>query len=441
MKRPPGPRNPPLVGHLAAMRRNPTAFLKKISSYGDLVYFRMANQEVYFVNHPELVREVLVTQQGAFHKSRVLQKAKALVGEGLLTSEDAFHLRQRRLVQPAFHRERLAGYAAAMVELGAQTAESWKSGTALDIHREMARLTLAIVARTLFSANVDEVSDDITESMTAVLELFEIALLPFSELLEKLPLPASRRFRAARQKLDAIIYGIIEERRRTGEDKGDLLSMLILAQDEEGGTGGMTDRQVRDEALTLFLAGHETTAVALTWTWHLLSLHPDAERRFHEEIDRVEPSFEALGQLEYTRAVVAESMRLFPPAWAIGRMAQQEVELGGYAIPKGAIVILSPFVTHRDGRFWTEAEAFQPERFLGADERPKFSYFPFGGGTRVCIGERFAWMEATLLLAVLGRRWRLKDTGARVEPHAVLTLRPRGGLPMMPADRKRSEAS
>lgn len=402
-----------------------------MAQYGDLVYFKVGPQHIHLVNHPELIREVLVNQQTAFTKSRVLQKAKALLGEGLLTSEGEFHLRQRRLVQPAFHRDRLAAYAASMVEIAGKTAAEWKAGATLDIHREMARLTLAIVARTLFSANVDQESDDIGEAMTAVLETFEIALLPFSELLEKLPLPVSRRFRAARERLDTTIYRIISDRRRSGEDNGDLLSMLMLAQDEEGGTGGMTDQQVRDEALTLFLAGHETTAVALTWTWHLLASHPEAERRFHDEIGRVTPSFDTLPQLEYTRAVMAESMRLFPPAWAIGRMARREVSLGGYTFAPGSIFVMSPAVMHRDPRFWPEADRFRPERFLEESDRPKFAYFPFGGGSRICIGERFAWMEGTLLLAILGRRWSLRHADfGNVKERAVITLRPEGGLPM-----------
>lgn len=407
-----------------------------MTAFGDLVYFTMGPQQVYFVNHPDLIREVLVNQQAAFRKSRILQKAKVLLGEGLLTSEGEFHLRQRRLVQPLFHRDRLAGYANSMVELAGRTASQWQDGATFDMHREMAKLTLAIVARTLFSANVDEQSDEIGEAMTALIELFEMALLPFSELLEKLPLPSSRRFRKARALLDATIYRIIAERRATGEDNGDLLSMLILALDEEGGTGRMTDQQVRDEAITLFIAGHETTAVALTWTWLLLAQNPEAEQRFHEEIDRVTPSFDTLPQLEYTRAVLAESMRLFPPAWAIGRMALRDVQLGGYTVPTGSVLVLSPYITHRDPRFWEAPTEFRPERFLTEAERPKFAYYPFGAGTRICIGERFAWMEGTLLLAVLGKKWKMDAAGGEVKQHAVITLRPKGGLPMRVIERR-----
>ena len=405
--------------------------------YPDLCYFRLGNQDLYFVNHPDLIKEVLVNQQANFRKSRILQRSKILLGEGLLTSEGEHHLRQRRLVQPAFHRDRLTGYAASMAHLVTRTAGSWTHGETRDIHQEMARMTLAIVARTLFNADVDAEADAIGESMTAVLGLFQLALLPFSDLLVKLPLPATKRFQKAKAQLDGIIYRLIEERRASGLDVGDLLSMLILAQDEEAGTGGMTDKQVRDEALTLFLAGHETTANALTWAWYLLSQNPSAEEAFHKEIDDVlgmrEPGFDDLPQLRYTRGVFAESMRLFPPAWAIGRMTTREISLGGYSVPKNNIVLMSPFITHRDPRYWPEPQEFRPDRFSAEKEaeRSKFVYYPFGGGSRICIGERFAWMEGVLALAGIGRRWRLRlAPGQSVEPYAQITLRPRFGMKM-----------
>lgn len=423
-----------VVGHLPAFRRNPLEFLTWVAAeYPDLCYFKLGNQHLYFVNHPELIKDVLVTQQGAFRKSRILQRSKILLGEGLLTSEGEHHLRQRRLVQPAFHRDRLVGYAASMTELAERMAGRWADGESRDVHQEMARMTLAIVARTLFSADVDEEAEAIGESMAAVLGLFQIALLPFSELMVKLPLPVTRRFRKAKAQLDGTIYRIIEERRASGVDAGDLLSMLILAQDEEAGTGGMTDQQVRDEALTLFLAGHETTANALTWAWYLLSQNGEAEAAFHRELDAAGAGrlgFEDVGRLPYARAVFAEAMRLYPPAWAIGRMALREVTVGGYTVPEGCIVLMSPYVTHRDGRYWEAAGEFRPERFLEGDVA-KFAYYPFGGGARVCIGERFAWMEGVLALAAIGRKWRLRlEAGQTVEPMAQITLRPRYGMRM-----------
>jgi len=306
--------------------------------------------------------------------------------------------------------------------------------------QEMMRLTLAIVAKTLFSTDVDSEADEIGVALTEVFSLFEIILMPFSEVLEKLPLPAVRRFKRARKRLDETIYRLITERRASGNDAGDLLSMLLLAQDEEG-SGGMTDEQVRDEALTLFLAGHETTADALTWTWYLLSQNPEAQAAFHAELDRVLggrlPSFEDLPQLRYTESVFAEALRLYPPAWGIGRRALEDYPIGDFVIPARSVVLMSPYVVHRDLHWYPDPLTFRPERWSVEDpSRPKFAYFPFGGGARVCIGERFAWMEGTLLLAAIGQRWRLRlEPGHPVERHARITLRPKHGMRMI-ADRR-----
>jgi len=397
--------------------------------YGEIAYFRLGPQHVFLLNHPDYIREVLVTRQNNFTKSRALQRARVLLGEGLLTSEGQFHLRQRRLVQPAFHRPRLVGYAAVMTECAIRARNRWPAGGELDLSHEMMRLTLAIVGKTLFSTDVEAEAAEIGEALTVVLHMFDMLMMPFSEYLEKLPLPSIKRFEKARDRLDRTIYGMIRERRASVEDRGDLLSMLLLAQDEEG-SGGMTDVQVRDEALTLFLAGHETTANALTWTWYLLSQNAACERKLHEEIDRVlggrEPRFEDLPELRYTEMVLAEAMRLYPPAWAIGRKAIDQFELGGYDIPAGAILILSPYVTHRNPRYFPDPERFDPER-----ERPKFAYFPFGGGARVCIGERFAWMEGTLALAAIAQKWSFRLVpGHRVTVQPLITLRTRYGMRM-----------
>lgn len=433
-----GPKNPPIVGHLPAFRANPLKFLIKAArEHGDLVYFRVASQHMYLVNHPDYVREILVTNQGNFLKSRALQRSKVLLGEGLLTSEGKDHLRQRRLVQPGFHRERLAGYAAAMSEIAVRVRERWQAGSSMDVSVEMAKLTLSIVAKTLFSADIDSEASEIGRAMTAVLEMFQLLVMPFSEYIAKLPLPSVRRYEKARKLLDEIIYGLIRERRASGQDAGDLLSMLLFAQDEEKDGGGMTDKQVRDEALTLFIAGHETTANALTWTWYLLSQHPEIERRFHEEIDTVlngrAPELADVPQLHYAEMVLAEALRLYPPAWAIGRMAKAPFELGGLEIPAKSICILSPYLVHRDARWFPDPEKFDPERWTpeARESRPKFTYFPFGGGTRVCIGERFAWMEGVLVMAAIAQRWRLRlEPGQRVEPLPLITLRVKNGLRM-----------
>lgn len=426
-----------MLGVLPEFRKNAPQFLQKVArAHGDLVHFRLGPQNAYVISNPEWIKDILITNQTNFTKSRMLERAKVLLGEGLLTSEAEFHKRQRRLVQPAFHRDRLIGYGAAMAECAAQCRDRWSAGERFDVSREMNRLTLAIVARTLFSADVSSEADEIGSALTEVLGLFEMVLMPFSEWIEKLPLPSVRRFEKARARLDQTIYRMIAERRASGEDKGDLLSMLLLAQDEDAST--MTDKQVRDEALTLFLAGHETTANALTWTWYLLSQNPEAEARFHAEIDRVLgarlPTFDDLAQLKYVEMVFAESMRLFPPAWGIGRRPLQAYRIGDYEIPARTVMLMSPYVVHRDPRWYPEPEKFDPDRFLpeNAAGRPKFSYFPFGGGARVCIGERFAWMEGVLLLATLGAKWKLRLVpGHRVETRALITLRAKYGMEMV----------
>jgi cytochrome P450 len=434
--RPPGPRNPPILGQYSIFRKDPPRFLQRTArEYGDVSFYRIGPANVYQFAHPDLIRDVLVTNQHQFVKSRVLQRAKVLLGEGLLTSEAPLHTRQRRLVQPAFHRERLAGYAGTMIDYTARTRDRWRDGETYDISVEMMRLTLAVVAKTLFSADVEHEAAAIGESLAAVLHLFDLVMMPFSRIIERLPLPSVRRFEAGKKRLDEIIFRIIDERRRSGEDRGDLLSMLLVAEDEE--SGGMTNRQVRDEALTLFLAGHETTAVALTWTWYLLSQNPEAEARLHAELDSVlggrTPAPDDFGRLPYTEAVFAESLRLFPPAWGIGRMALRHYEAGGYMVEPGDIVLVSPYVVHRDPRWWNDPERFDPDRWSpeARTSRPKFAYFPFGGGARVCIGEHFAWMEGVLLLATLAQRWRLRlKPGHPVAYRALLTLRQRYGMQM-----------
>lgn len=435
---PPGPRRTFPLSGLLAYRKGPLPFFQNLAAqYGDISYFRLGPQEAFFLNHPEYVKDVLVTNQQRFHKGLALQRAKRLLGEGLLTSEDEFHRRQRRLAQPAFHRARIASYAGVMSNYASQTRERWHDGAQLDMSDEMMRLTLGIVGKTLFDADVISDAREVGEAMTVVMDLFNTITLPFFELLQKLPLPQLRRFDAAKVKLDAIIYRLIEERRRSDHDRGDLLSMLLLAQDTEGDGGAMTDEQLRDELMTIFLAGHETTANALTWTWYLLSQNPEAEARLHEEIDRVLagrlPEFEDVAQLKYTEMVLAESMRLFPPAWALGRLAMEDFEIGGYVVPKKSLVLISQYVMHRDPRFFVEPLRFDPERWTpeARESRPQFSYFPFGGGPRRCIGEGFAWMEGILLIATIAQHWQMRlvpNHPVALKP--VITLRPKHGMRM-----------
>jgi cytochrome P450 len=441
----PGPKSFWPVGHVVQFRRDPLALLTRLArEYGDVARFLAATQTVYLLNHPDHVKDVLVTHQGRFKKGRALQRAKRLLGEGLLTSEGDFWRRQRRLAQPAFHKQRINSYAETMVAYAEKSSARWRDGETLDVAAEMMRLTLAVVGKTLFDADVESDADEVGAALAEVMSLFGYLMLPFSELLEKLPLPPRRRFERARARLDRVIYRIIEERRREGRDRGDLLSTLLHAVDEEGDRTGMTDEQLRDEVMTLFLAGHETTANALAWTWYLLSQHPEAEARLHAELEEVltgrPPTAEDFPRLRYTEMVVAESMRLYPPAWAIGRLALEDHEAGGYLIPRGSLVLISPYVMHRDPRFFPDPERFDPERFTpeAKSARPQFAYFPFGGGQRRCIGESFAWMEGVLILATLARRWRLRlapDANVRTEPR--ITLRPgKGGIPMRTEARK-----
>jgi len=409
---------------------------KLTAQYGDFVGFKMLNRQMFFANHPDYIRDVLVTQNSKFAKGRALEKAKRILGSGLLTSEGEVHQRQRRLVLPAFHRQRIASYGTVMVDHALRAANRWEDGKTVDISQELTRLTLGIVAKTLFDADVGKQADEIGEAMTVILEMFNLLMYPFAELLEKLPLPMVRRYESMRSRLDSTIYQIINERRNSGADRNDLLSMLLLAQDEEDGAT-MTDVQVRDEAMTLFLAGHETTANALSWTFYLLSQNPGAESKLHAELDAVlgsrTPTVEDIPKLEYTEMVVSESMRLFPPAWGIGRRSLVDQTIGPYSVPANAIVLLSPFVTQRDPRFFPDPGKFLPERWT-ADLKPAlppFAYFPFGGGSRRCIGEGFAWTEAILVLATLSSRWRASlNQSTPVEPQALFTLRPKNGIQM-----------
>ncbi|CAN5588778.1 cytochrome P450 [soil metagenome] len=441
---PPGPRSRIPVRLLFDFRRDPLAYVTEAAHrHGDVASWQFGPRRLYLLSHPDYVKEVLVTRHRNFIKSYALQRSRVLLGQGLLTSEGEFHLRQRRLSQPAFHRERVDAYGQVMADYAARTAERWRDGATLDIVPEMMRLTLAIVGKTLFDANVEEEAEEIGSALTDAMVLFDRVTVPFSELLDRLPLPGTRRFHRARARLDETIYRIVEDRRRSGEDRGDLLSMLLLAQDTEGDMGMMTNEQLRDEALTIFLAGHETTAIALTWTWYLLSRHPQVEARLHAELDEVLegrlPTAEDLPHLPYTRMVLAESMRLYPPAWIIGRQPLEDFEIGGYHIPAGGIVMMSQWVIQRDARFFPDPHDFRPERWHPEAEagRHRFAYFPFGAGPRKCIGEGFAWMEGILVLATLAQRWRMRLVSDHpVQARPLITLRPKNRVRMTLEQRK-----
>lgn len=436
--RPPGPSDWMFpIGVMRARKNLLNAFVELHQEYGNFSRFGIPYRRAYFINEPEYIREVLVSSAPLFEKDRALKLTKIVLGNGLLTNEGASHRRQRKLAAPAFHRQRIASYAESMLSLAGEASARWQDGTQLDMDKEMMRLTLAIVAKTLFDASVDHDAGEIGASMAVLMENFPRVANPLVRLTLHLPLRANREIFAARDHLDTIIYRLIRERRASGKDHGDLLSMLLASQDEDDGTG-MTDEQVRDEAITLFLAGHETTANVLTWAFYLLSQNPEAEAKLHEEVDQVlsEPGESAMalfGKLVYTRRVISETLRLFPPAHTLARELQEDMTLGPYRIEKGATIVFCPYIMHRDARYWPEPERFDPDRWTPEEEekRPKFAFFPFGGGPRICIGEQFAWMEGVLALARLARDWRAKLVpGHPVDTFPLITLRPRHGMAM-----------
>jgi len=404
------------VDAVRLLRRDPLALLERAAREGDVVRVRVPRLDLYVLNRPDLVWDVLATHGGRFTKGPTMQAAKRMLGEGLLTSEGDHHHRQRRLIQPLFHHERIAALADPIRAAGERAAERWADGDRIDVRAEMARLTLGIVVTTMFGTGIDDADAvRIGASMNDVLAQFDRVFSPFLPVTERLPIPATRRFRRARAVFDGTIERMISERRGRGATGDDLLSLLIRARDAGS---SMTDEQIRDEAVTIFLAGHETTANALAWTWLLLSQNPQTRAWFHDRLD--DPTA--------VEAVLRESLRLYPPAWAMGRRAIADHVADGVTIPAGSVVIVSPWLLHRDPRWWPEPAAFDPERWHGIEPTiDRRAYVPFGAGSRMCIGEGFAEVEATTLLSTIGRVWRFDlDPAARVERQPVVTLRPRG---------------
>ena len=413
--------------------------------YGDLVGLRIFNFRILLLNHPDHIEDVLVNHPRKFIKGRVLQANKRVFGRGLLTSEGDFWLRQRRLAQPAFHRARIAGYASTMVEYTERLLHEWQDGEERDIHKEMMRLTLHIVGKTLFDADVERDAQDIGKSMELLLEFgadFRRTLF----VPQWLPTPTNIRVERAIRQIEKVLYRMIAEKRASGRDAGDLLSMLLAAQDEDGSR--MTDKQLRDEAITLFLAGHETTANTLSWTWWLLAQNPAVEAKLHAELRNVlagrAPSLDDLPKLVYTNHIITESMRLYPPAWGTARTAIEDHEIAGYAVPKGSGVSFAQWTVHRDARWYDAPEEFRPERWEGdlLKRLPRFAYFPFGGGPRQCIGNAFALMEAALILATIAQQYRFRLVeGHPVVPLASITLRPRHGIRVVMESRAMSRVA
>lgn len=422
MREPPGPgmwqtyrrlRNTPL-------RAFPTFLDELQRAYGPVSAFRVPWRRFYFLNDSAAIKDVLVTQQHAFVKSEGTRAMRDLLGEGLVTSEEPLHRRMRRVVQPAFHRERIAAYAQTMQEY----AQRWRAPDGVfDMHAEMMELTLRIASKTLFGVDAGAQADRVAAALHEVVTIFPDVLGPFGAIKRRLPVPATLRFRKARRALDEIVLDLIAQRRKSQEDRADALSLVMASRDEETGES-LDDAQVRDEVMTLFVAGHETTANALTWTWYLLAKHPAVRERLREEL-AADP------KTPYLDAVLNETLRLYPPAWLLGRDAQRELDICGWRIRKGATVLLSQLVLHRSEKYFEQPQRFMPERWLNPPVLPQFAYFPFGGGSRKCLGDRFAWTEARIELADLVLRYRFElESDAAVEPDPIITLRPSGPVLM-----------
>ncbi len=412
--------------------------------FGRIAHYRFLGTTIVFVNDPDWINEILVTQAGSFVRERTLKRMKILLGEGLITSDDPIHMRQRRIAAPAFHRQRIVGYAEQIVDNAVAARDAWSEGEEIDVADGMMHLSLQIVARTLFDSEVTAEVLSVRDEVNTIMGLYNfLVAFPMLEKVLHLPIPGVVQFRQARRRLDTVVAGMIASRRGMSrevlEGRGDLLSMLMAAVDEGDGTG-MSDTQVRDEILTIFLAGYETVANALTWTWYLLSQNPDAADMMYAEVAEVlgtgdaarRATIEDYGRLRYTEMVFAESMRLFPPAWAMGRQSTKPVVLGEYRLPTGSHFFMSQYVMHRSAEFWEAPLEFRPERHTAKAKaaRQRFVYFPFGGGGRQCIGEGFAWMEGVLSLATIAQRWRLRFVPKYpVVAQAKITLRPK--WPMM----------
>jgi cytochrome P450 len=411
--------------------------LNTASRFGDLNHYTGFGRHIFQFNHPELIEDLLLRDAGRHHRGLVMQRAKLVLGQGLLTSEAPLHLRQRRLAQPAFHRQRIAAYGQTIASYAAEMSTRWESGTVMDLHPEMLLLALRIVGKTLFDTNVETEVQQIAEAVDSFMGFLPLAFLPFPEVILSLPLPAMKRIRQGQAYLDGLIYRMIAERRKDPRDRGDLLSMLLAAVDTEEGTGGMTDKQVRDECVTVMLAGHETTANALSFALWELARNPDVQERLYLECRAVlgprAPAAEDYGRLTYAAQVFAETIRIYPPVWVTARTAVEAYEYRGIAIPRGAILLAPQIVAHRDPRFWDNPLRFDPRRFTEENKagRPRFCYFPFGAGARQCIGEGLAWMEGVLILASVASNWKLSlptDSPAELPLHPAISLRPKGGV-------------
>jgi cytochrome P450 len=460
---PPGPSSRLPLKLVFDFLRDPLTVLHNLSKeYGDISHFKFGKNHIYLLNNPDYIKEVLVNYENNFIKSRGLQLAKRILGEGLLTSEGEIHRRQRQLIQPIFHQDEIPNYANIMTDYTLGVSSQWYDQAIIDIHKEFMHLALAIVSKIFFSVSIEESEIKVIDQcVTTIIEHFNRARMPFAGIIEKVPLPSNIQFYQAKKHLDEIIYRIIDSHVNNDSDNNnynqqqngshlhkDLISLLLQGRDnsyfstsknnEDANNITSTNRhQLRDNVMTIFLAGHETVANALTWTFYLLSQNPKEEKMLHEELDSVlhddnaAPTATHISKLEYTQKVFAESMRLYPPAWAIGRQAIENCKIGDYVIPAGSSILMSQYLMHHDNRYFPKPELFDPERWDPQEKakRPRFCYFPFGGGKRSCIGETFAWMEGILVIATIARRWKMRVMpGHPVVLQPLVTLRPKHGM-------------
>jgi cytochrome P450 len=465
VKYPPGPTSLLPNKLLRDFIHNPTETLMAITNkYGDIAHFKFGRQHVYLLNNPQFIEDVLVKNHKNFTKSRGLQVSKRLLGEGLVTSEGEYHDRQRRIIQPAFLPNLVKKYGEIVTTHSVNMCRDWKDEEKLDIHKSMINLTSSIISKAVLGSDIQSAEgSQVGDDLLTCAEYFNRLLMPFGELIEKIPiLPMNKGFQKAKKRLDSIVFNMIQEHRNNTANerpKSDLLYTLLEAQDSDAGIKRMTDTQLRDEVMTIFLAGHETTANALTWTFYLLSEYPSVEAKLYEELKSILgngkgnggskqeangldlriPTVDDIPNLQYTEKIVRESMRLYPPAWTLGRQAINDYNLDGYVIPAKSIILMSQYVMHRNPKYFPEPDLFYPERWTRENriELPRFSYFPFGGGIRGCIGEAFAWMEGILIVATVCRRWRmLHESNHKVELKPIITLRPKYGMKMQLEQKK-----
>ena len=435
---PPGPKGIPIFGSAIPFFKDILGFLKNAArKYGDIVYFQLGNRKIFMLNHPDDIQDVLITYNDNFLKSRALQRAKLIIGEGLLTSEREAHLRNRRIIQPIFHNRVIPEFAKTMVSFTEEFINDWKENSVIDVHRKMMEITQQIVVKTLFGSELEN-SSKLIDSLSYILNQFPRFLFPFSEYLDKIPVPSNIKCNEALKTIDDSLYNIIEERRSKVNNSYDLLSLLIQQTEDTEDNNAFSEKQVRDEMITFYIAGQETTSNALCWTWYLISQNKEVENKIAKEIENVLgnrlPTYRDLDSLTYIRSTVKESLRMFPPAWVVTRRVVNDYEVGEYKIPAGADIYMSQYVVHYDERFYQQPEIFNPDRWNSLEDKEfhRFAFFPFGGGIRRCIGEPFAMMEAVLLIATIASKWKLKlAPNFKVEPKPLITLRPKYGLKMV----------